>query len=132
MNKRTLILTALLATSAHAEGDWIEIARLEDGTNWSFRKDSFEFSKNKSGDSIALVIGKHVSPQSGKVFLQKYYVTAKDCARKIGKLVTLNIDGTYEFENDFAFEAGNVASSMAETICLIGIKKIQNNNEKSL
>jgi hypothetical protein len=35
----------------------------------------------------------------------------------MGKIVSLNIDGTYLFENDFVFGSGSVASGMAEAIC---------------
>ena len=122
----------LLSYSASAEKDWVRLALSDDGSKWEARSGSFEFSKNKSGVPIAVLAGRVVSSKPSKIDLHKWYVSAGDCKDKMGKLVTLSVSGEYQFENDFLFESGNVASSIAKFICDVADQAIKNSDGKSL
>jgi hypothetical protein len=106
----------LLPLAGQAQQDWIPIAETDE-TLWHVRPGSLELSRTKGQVPIALVVGRISSRKTQQISLYKWYVSMADCQREMGKLVTLNVDGSYAFENDFVFGSGNVASSMAESIC---------------
>lgn len=135
--KRCLVVLAgamfpLLSYSASAEKGWISLALSDDGSKWEARVGSFEFSKNKRDVPIAVLAGRVVSTKPSKIDLHKWYVSAGDCKEKMGTLVTLSVSGEYQFENDFLFESGNVASSIAKFICDVADQAIKNADGKSL
>ncbi|WP_139213441.1 hypothetical protein [Pseudomonas sp. ok266] len=137
VNKKRLVFLVgamfpLLSYSASAEKNWIGLATSDDGTKWEAKTGSFEFSKNKSDVPIAVIAGRMVSAKPSKIDLNKWYVSAGDCKSKMGKLVTLSVSGEYKFENDFLFESGNVASSIAKFICDVADQAIKNADGKSL
>ncbi|AWA38377.1 MULTISPECIES: hypothetical protein [Pseudomonas] len=137
VNKKCLVVLMgaifpLLGYSASAEKSWIGLATSDDGTKWEAKTGSFEFSKNKSGVPIAVIAGRMVSTKPTKIDLNKWYVSAGDCKSKMGKLITLSVSGEYKFENDFLFESGNVASSIAKFICDVADQAIKNADGKSL
>jgi len=125
-------ILSLLSCSVSAETSWISLVSSSDGSKWEAKPGSFEFSKNKSDVAIAVLAGRVVSPKPTKIDLHKWYVSAVDCNNKMGKLVTLSVSGEYQFENDFIFESGNVASYIAKFICDVADQSIKNANGKSL
>lgn len=137
MSKRFLVVVvggifAVVSCFASAEKNWIGLASLGDGTKWEAKPGSFEFSKNKSGLPIAVLTGRVVNPKPSTIDLQKWYVTAGDCKNKMGKLITLSVSGDYQYENDFIYDGGNVASSIAQFICDVAAKSIKDADGKSL
>ena len=133
--KRLFMATVLAcaAAFAHAESGWVNIAST--GLNdmlWDVKSGSLEFTKTKGGAVIAVVIGRITNTKTSRIDLYKWYVSAIDCKKQIGKVVTLDIDGTYKFENDFVFGSGNVATAMAEAICGAADYSIKKVDEKSL
>lgn len=122
----------LLSCSASMEGGWILLASSDDGSKWEAKAGSFEFSKNKNDVPIAVLAGRVVSSKPSKIDLHKWYVSAGDCKNKMGKLVTLNVSGEYQFENDFLYDSGNVASGIAKFICDVARQAIKNTDGKSL
>ncbi len=110
------MVLALLPLAGQAQQDWIRIAETDE-SSWHVRPGSLELSRTKGQVPIALVVGRVSNRKSQQVSLYKWYVSVADCQREMGKLVTLNVDGSYAFENDFVFGSGNVASGMAESIC---------------
>ncbi len=124
---------ACVGISAHAQSEWINIASSSEKENrWDVQPGSLEFSKTKGGTSIAVVIGRTTDTRTSRIDLYKWYVSATDCKNKMGKVVSLKIDGTYQFENDFVFGSGSVATAMAEAICGAADYSIKKTNEKSL
>ena len=107
---------------------WITIAETLDSL-WQVQPGSLDFGKTKNGTVIASVVGKITEKRSRNIDLHKWYVAGADCRRKMGKLVTLKIDGSFAYENDFVFGAGNVASSMAEAICGAALRQASKVNE---
>lgn len=135
-NKSLIILASALllfvSFSASADKGWIKIVSAEDGSTWEAMPGSFELSKNKSDVPIAVLAGRVISSKRKKIDLSKWYVTAGDCKNKMGKLVTLNVSGEYQFESDFIFDSGNVASFIAKFICEVADLSIKNSDGKSL
>ena len=109
-------LVALLTTCAMAQSDWIVIGETDD-SKWEIKPGSLEVSKTKSQTNIAVVVGRVTDRKTNIISLYKWYVSLSDCKRELGQIVSLNIDGSYSFENSFVFGSGNVASSMAKNIC---------------
>lgn len=120
------------ATSTQAQTEWINIASHNDGTKWAVQAGSLEFSKTKGGISIAVVVGRISDPNTSKISLNKWYVSAGDCSKKMGKVVALDISGEYKYESDFVLGSGNIASSMAEAICGAADYRIKEKNDKSM
>lgn len=118
-------------TPSTAEDGWVEIARYEDSI-WHVKSGSLEFGKTKGGTPIAAVIGRVSNFKTSEVALSKWYVSAVDCKRKMGKVITLNISGDYQFENDFVEGAGTIATAMADAICGAADYSINEKNSKSL
>jgi hypothetical protein len=123
---------SFVSFSASAGASWISLASSDDGTKWEAKPGSFEFSKNRNDAAIAVLAGRVVSSKPYEVSLHKWYVTGTDCKNKMGKLITLSVGGDYQYENDFIFDSGNVASAIAEFICTVADQSIKNANAKSL
>jgi hypothetical protein len=126
------LVCAGIGTSVHAKSEWINIAVSSTNMRLDVQAGSLEFSKTKGGTAIVVVIGKITHPITSRIELYKWYVSAIDCKREMGKVVSLNIDGVYQFENDFVFGSGSIATLMAEAICGAADYEIKKSNEKSL
>jgi hypothetical protein len=111
-----LLTQVFLCATAYAQDDWIRIAESDKGV-WHVKPGSLEISKTKGQVPVVVVIGRISDKDTKQISLYKWYVSLADCKRQLGKVVTLNVDGTYAFENDFVFSSGNIASAMAESIC---------------
>lgn len=126
------VISLFLSFSASAESNWISIGESNDGLKWEAKPGSFEFSKNKNNVSIAVLAGRVVNSKTTDIRLYKWYVSASDCANKMGKLVSLNVGGEFEFDSDFMFGGGNVSSGIAEFICSVAGEYIKQVDGKSL
>ena len=131
---RGLILSTftIFSSPSFAESGWVDIATHPDGSVWSAKSGSLEFSKTKGETPIAIVVGRVSNSKTSKIDLYKWYVSGTDCAGEMGKVVSLNISGEYLFENDFVFGAGNIAAAMAESICGAAQYQIKAIKDKSL
>ncbi|MDM1715571.1 hypothetical protein [Thiopseudomonas alkaliphila] len=133
--KKTIASAAIILFSvqALAQSDWINIASLPgDSKKLDVQPGSFEFSKTKGGTPIAVVVGKITDTKSANISLYKWYVSLEDCQRKMGKVVSLNVNGEFAFENDFVFGSGSIATVMAETICGVAEFSLAEKKKKSL
>lgn len=131
-NLLAIAITLCASTYAYAQAEWIDIASHNDGTKWAVQAGSLELSKTKGGVSIAVVVGRISNPNTSSITLNKWYASASDCSKKMGKIVTLDVGGDYKYENDFVIGAGNIASSIAEAICGAADYRIKEKNAKSL
>ena len=122
----------LISFSASAETAWIHIAETDDGTRFEAKPGSFEFSKTRGNTPVAVLVGRQFTIKSKKIELQKWYVTAADCKNKMGKLTTLSVSGDFQFENDFVFDGGTVASTVAKFICDVAEQSIKSADSKGL
>ncbi|KTB79270.1 hypothetical protein AO069_10080 [Pseudomonas syringae pv. syringae PD2774] len=122
----------LISFSTFAETAWIRIAETDDGTRFETKPGSFEFSETRGKTPVAVLVGRQFIVKSKKIELQKWYVTATDCKNKMGKLTTLSVSGEFQFENDFVFDGGTVASTVAKFICDVAGQSIKNAASKGL
>lgn len=113
-----LLLSVVCSLAVADNESWVPVASIKStGTEFSIKKGSGELLQNKAGESIYVVVGRDHSKKDSRVELQKWYVRAQDCQSKQGQLVSLSLKGEFLFENDFVFNAGSVASTIAEAIC---------------
>ena len=124
--------TGWVFQSAQAEEGWVRIASNDKGGKWDIKAASLDISHTRTEIPIAVVIGRITDTKSSGVSLYKWYVPLKDCVAKNGIVATTNMSGEYQFENDFVFGSGNIASSMAEAICGAAMQRIKEVSGKSL
>lgn len=111
-----LALLLFLVSPSYAKKEWGVVAD-SDTHIFSIKYSTLELTTNKAGDDVAAAIGRGVSKKNKTILVEKWYVRTADCDAGYGKLVTLSTDGTFKYENDFALDGGNVASSMADGLC---------------
>lgn len=112
-----LLCFAAFATSAYSQ-EWIEMAATDTDT-YSAKAGSFEIGQNKAGEAIAVIVGSTFSKARKTYSYGKWYVTAKDCQRGMGKLVVLTTTGAYDFETDFVSAGNSAGAGIADTICTL-------------
>ena len=122
------IVCAGVAISAHAQEEWIEVAK-SSASSFSIKLSTLTFKRNKAEEAIVVGVGRSVDIKTRAVVIEQWYVRTDDCDAELGKLVTLSTDGTYLYENDFVFDGGNVASAKAESLCTF-YKAVKENAEK--
>lgn len=125
-------ISLILSFSASAGPSWISLDETKDGLKWEAKPGSFELSTNRNKVSVAVIAGRVVNSKTSDIALYKWYVSAADCSKKMGKLVSLGVDGEYQFDNDFMYGSGSVASSVAEFICAVADNNIKKAEGKSL
>ena len=119
------------SSRSNSSADWMSVAT-STNMEWHFQASSFAISKNKGGQAIFLITGKRTDSRTKKIDLFKTYVSISDCKRRLGKIVFLNIDDEFQYENDFVFGSGSVATGMAEEICNAGLSIQKSRNNKSV
>ena len=116
---------------ANAQTEWVNIGDTDDSV-WDIQAGSLEESKTKGGTPIAAVVGRVTMKVTKRIDVRKWYVSVDDCERKMGKLVTLDIDGKYRYENDVVFGAGSIGSSVAEMICGAYKQRVDERTKKGI
>lgn len=114
-----MIALALCGPAAIAQADdWNEVAT-SDTNEYLMKYSSFQVARNKAGAEIIMIIGM-ARPKGGGVgrsHINKWYVLTSDCRAQYGNMTTLNVDGTFMFDAEYAFGSGTIASKIAETLC---------------
>ena len=105
-----------VSTLTNAQQEWYEVASTDE-TFWEVQGGSFEEVRTKGGDPIAVVVSRATTRATKRIDLRKSYVPLASCEKKMGKVVTLDLDGKFRYENDFVVGGGTVASAIAEFIC---------------
>lgn len=124
------LLVAICATHANAD-DWLEVGNT-DALLWQARTGSGVMSKNRGGKPLVVAAGRIYDKSAKSYNFVKWYVTLDHCAAGSGKLVTLNNDSEFKYENDFVFKGGSVASSIAETLCGVATSIRQEDSDKGI
>lgn len=112
----SVVFLAFAFVNANAQDRWITVAESYESV-FAIQPGSLEETRTIGGLEIAAVVGRSLDKKTRRIELRKWYVTLQDCSRKLGKLVTLRLDGTYFFDNDFVFGSETIASQVAEIIC---------------
>ena len=116
INRCFILLTLFLTFSISANEDWIKFGET-DASLFEGRAGSRIFSKTKSGKDISVASGRILTKKDRSIEFVKWYVSAEDCNLGFGKMITLDMQGNYKFENDFVEKGGTVASSLAAMLC---------------
>lgn len=131
--KVSLLVYIALAGSAFADDGWVNIGVSEkNAVRYDIKKSSLEITKTKADIPIAVVIGRITTPKTSNVSVYKWYVSLQDCVNELGKVVSLDMAGDYQFENDFVFGGGNMAAAMGEMICGAAQSRFSENEKKGL
>lgn len=119
-NISAIIFFCLLVAfqQAKAQQGWHEVAAT-DSISWEIQSGSYEETQTKGGEPIAVVISRSTTKANKRIDLEKKYVSLANCRNGMGKIVTLNVSGKYEYENDFVIGGGTVATAIAEFICSV-------------
>lgn len=83
----------------------------------SFYAKSGSLQKTQSDYSVIIKINDHLT---NKVSIYRWVVAIRDCYNQVGTARTYALGGALLAQMDFAFGAGSVGSSAAETICIAG------------
>jgi hypothetical protein len=127
-----LLAAAVLAPAmAMAQADWIRVASTDDML-WEVKPGSFELRQTKGNVDIAVVVGRVKERKNTRITVEKWYVSLSDCGREMGKLVTLDVDGKFRYENDFVFGAGSVAAGIAEAISGAHAERVRAREKKGI
>lgn len=130
-NITTFVLSLMLCSLALAQsGDWIEFDERGTGNSTAVLKGSLEETTTRGGERIVIVTTRQ--RLQGQVFLNRAYVTLKDCVQRQGFLRFVDMQGVYQFEHPFVFGDGSIGSAVAEGICTALALRIQDRNAKSI
>lgn len=110
------LLCSIFSMPILAEEGWVNAANSDDAV-WDIKSGSLEEIKTKGGNAIVTVVGRISNKSTKRIDVSKWYVSLADFDRKMGKIVTLDIDGKYKYENEFVDSSGSIASAIAELIC---------------
>lgn len=115
--KLSSLLLFFVASSVLAQENWILISRSKT-TTYEARVGSLEHTLTEVGrEPIVALIFRVRDSAKAAVEFEKNYVRLSDCRAGFGKLVTTDLNGRAKYDNDFVFEGGNVASTIAQTLC---------------
>lgn len=96
---------------------WVEISRSIGGKDiWEFNISSY--SENKKYVSI-ISQTTEIKYSTENVYLERKYISKRDCNRRVGKIITKNLDGKILYKNDFAYNGSSVSSGLADSLCYI-------------
>ena len=127
-----LYFVVLLGSNiAYAQQDWFAVAGTDEST-WEVQNGSFEEVQTKGGELIAVVISRVTNKSTKRIDLRKTYVSLASCEKKMGKVVTLDLDGKFRYENDFLLGGGTVASGLAEFICEVHSIRVKAAEKKGI
>ena len=98
--------------------------------DWSFRNGSFELAKTKSGKEVATILVQVQERSTTVTDYYKWYVTAEDCARGQGYLVSLSVNNDYLGDTAFVSKGESMAASGADLLCAIYSKVKSDQLEK--
>jgi len=112
------ILSFLLSAGVEAAGEWISLSST-DAYTWEGRAGSLERTVTRGGKQVATASGRVINKKTSQISFEKWYVTEADCRAGYGKLITLNMDGDFQYESEFVETGGTVASSLASMLCSI-------------
>lgn len=122
MNKRTLILAAVLISSAAmADQTWIPVGETDESA-WDIKNGSLQFGKDKQGEPSAMVLGRVRSFADRNVSFYRWHISSADCAKQAGKLYVLSMDGEEVGVLDYVEDGGNMTAAIGEMICASAVK----------
>lgn len=131
--RRFALLALALGASLplSAQTNWVNVANSED-SQWDIRAGSLDETTTKGGTRIAVAVGRVSNTKTKRIDVEKWYVSLDDCERQMGKLVTLDVDGEYLYENDFVVGSGSIGGSVAGFICAAHNLRVEARDKKGI
>lgn len=129
-----MLIQALTAPVVFAANDWTQIATSDDGIVYSVQNGSFGVGSTNADGDVVYLVGRIYNPHSSTIQLKKWYVSIDDCAARRGEINVSDMDGTFNGNTDFVEGSGNIASSIAETVCgvfWLKVEKYKKSHEQS-
>ena len=112
-----LFLLGLAATDASAGNNWVLITS-SDTKTYEARVGSLGSVYTVLGEPAAIFLMRVFEIATGKITFVRHYVRIADCRAGFGKLGEADLSGRVTYEVEFVFDGGNVASTIAQTICI--------------
>jgi hypothetical protein len=111
------VLCSLATTPAIADDNWTLISK-SDSKTYEARIGSLRPIFTASGEPAAIILLRVVDIATKTIRFVKHYVRIADCRLGYGKIGEADLSGRPISENQFVFDGGNVASTIAQTICM--------------
>jgi len=113
----------VVATNVVAADSWIKVSESKE-TVFDVKAGSLERTvTDRSNEPIIAFLVRAKDKKSGTTEFEKNYVKLSDCKVGYGKLVTTDLNGKAKYSSDFVLEGGNVASTLAGTLCSLATYK---------
>jgi hypothetical protein len=122
-----LIFTPIVA---QAQDNWVLISRAKTVV-YEARVGSFERTLTEGTHEPLVTLTFRVrDSRNARIDFEKNYVRLADCEAGFGKLVTTDLNGRAKYDSDFVTDGGNVASTIADTLCQLarGDTRVQPSN----
>ncbi|MGY3172388.1 hypothetical protein ACVWYU_001765 [Pseudomonas sp. TE12234] len=104
------------------ESQWIDYG-IGEGMSYQLKKGSFRFDQDTTGVALAVALGRVVHQNTNKINALQFYVRAAECVQERGTLAMTDVNGAIVAQVEFMFDAGTIASNIAETICTVAMKE---------
>ena len=117
MQKLLFYLLGLAATGALAGDSWVLVTSSGSKT-YEARAGSLEHVLTHTQEPAAILLFRITEAATRNITFVRHYVSIADCRAGFGKLGVADLSGHAIDNAFFAFDGGNVASKIAETICI--------------
>jgi len=109
----------MVMVGALAQENWVIVSRSKTMT-FEARAGSLEQTLTEgTREPIVTLIFRVRNSAKATVEFEKNYVRLADCRAGFGKLVTTDLNGLAKYDSEFMFDGGNVASTIAQTLCAL-------------
>ncbi|MGE8318341.1 MAG: hypothetical protein ACN6O3_06300 [Comamonas sp.] len=95
---------------------WMDITESKDSL-YSYRMGSFDSATTKGGKNVSSIVVQIKNKKENSASYQKYYVSNEHCDLGMGKLIALDMNGEFIYENDFVSSGNSVSSGISDFIC---------------
>ena len=122
--KSALAAIVLLAAThgATAADAWVPVSESNDML-YEMKSGSVERgTTERSNEPIIAFLVRSRDKKSTSTQFEKNYVKLADCKLGYGKLVTTDLDGKARYSSDFVLDGGNIASTLAGTLCALAAR----------
>ena len=119
----TTIGLIVATANVSAAESWVKVSESKE-TVYDVKAGSLERTATDRGNEpIIAFLVRSKDKKSGTTEFEKNYVKLSDCKVGYGKLVTTDLNGKAKYSSDFVLDGGNVASTLAGTLCSLAVYK---------
>ena len=118
MIKTILLILLVLAAAAAIAGDKWTLITSSDTKTYEARIGSLRPVFTEAREPAVIILVRVTEFTTRKMTFVRHYVRIADCRAGFGKLGEADLSGRAISEAEFVFDGGNVASTIAQTICI--------------